>query len=109
MYGLNPDMFLAALRHILTFAGGFAVAKGIFSVTPEVMDQVIGAITTLVGVAMAGFFHAASNGKIPTISTTPSVLGDIETRTIISPGKPDAKPAIETEAVTTVSPVTKTN
>lgn len=107
MYGLKPDVFLAMLRHVLTFAGGFAVAKGIFSVTPEAMDQVIGAIITIVSLATAGFFHAASNGSIPTLSTTPSIKGDIETHTVISPAEPNAVPAKPTEAVTTVSPVIK--
>lgn len=109
MYGLKPDVFLAMLRHVLTFAGGFAVAKGIFSVTPEAMDQIIGAVITIVGLATSGFFHATSNGSIPTLSTTPKVEGNIETRTIITPAKAATVDAVAEPAKvsTTVTSVDK--
>lgn len=44
---MNKEKVLGIIRHILTFAGGFAVAKGI--VDAEYSQEIIGAIVTVVG------------------------------------------------------------
>ena len=44
---MNKEKVLGIVRHILTFAGGFAVAKGI--VDAEYSEEIIGAVVTIVG------------------------------------------------------------
>ena len=38
----------STIRHVLTFAGGFVIAKG--WITPEVSEEAIGGILSLIGV-----------------------------------------------------------
>lgn len=46
---MNKEAILGVVRHILTAAGGYLVAKG--QVDAEVVAQAVGAIVTLVGLA----------------------------------------------------------
>ena len=41
------DKLKSTIRHVLTFAGGFVIAKG--WITPEVSDELIGGLITVVG------------------------------------------------------------
>lgn len=81
MYGLQPDVAISILRHILTFIGGMVVARGWISA--DVAAQLTGAVVTIVSLLYAAFFHAASNGSIVTQSTTPNILKPTEV--IIAP------------------------
>lgn len=45
--GMNKDQVLGIVRHVLTFAGGFIVAKGWLS--EGAVPEVIGAVITIVG------------------------------------------------------------
>jgi|SRR5882762_3897123 len=102
MYGLTPDFFLSILRQVLTVAGTYLAAKGILSA--DMAAQVGGAIVVIVSAGFSFAFHAASNGSIPTVSTTPAIQGNIETRTVITPAQPAtpdaaAKPVVATTTV----------
>lgn len=44
---MNKDQILGLLRHILTFGGGLAVAKGLMNDTQS--TELIGALITVVG------------------------------------------------------------
>jgi hypothetical protein len=44
---MNKDTILGIVRHILTFAGGFAVTKGLAD--EGTSTEVIGALVTIVG------------------------------------------------------------
>lgn len=68
MFGFSTDSALSLLRHLLTFIAGVIVSKG--WITSDMAVQLVGAILTIVGALFAIFFHAQSNGTIPTISTT---------------------------------------
>jgi hypothetical protein len=46
---MNKDVVLGVVRHLLTFGGGYVAAKGILD--QAVVNEVIGAIMTLIGVA----------------------------------------------------------
>ncbi len=51
LYGgqeVSQDQILGIVRHVLTFAGGLAVAKGM--IDAETLAQASGAIITLIGV-----------------------------------------------------------
>lgn len=80
MYGTLPDTLIALLRHLLTFIAGIVVARGWISA--DMAAQLVGALIGLIGVAFSAFFHAGSNGTIPTQSTTPSMAKQIEDKTI---------------------------
>lgn len=71
MYGTLPDLLIAVLRHMLTFIAGIIVARGWISA--EIATQLVGSLIGLIGVAFSAFFHAGSNGTIPTHSTTPNM------------------------------------
>lgn len=46
---MKKTQLLGVIRHILTFGGGYVAAKGFL---PEpIIDEVIGALITLIGVA----------------------------------------------------------
>ena len=45
---MSQEQILGIVRHVLTFAGGIAVAKGL--VDAETLAQASGAIITLIGV-----------------------------------------------------------
>lgn len=45
---MNKDMILGLVRHVLTFGGGFLIAKGFFD--QAMLDAVVPAVLTLVGV-----------------------------------------------------------
>lgn len=79
MYGSLPDLLISLLRHILTFLGGIIVARG--WVDAETATQLVGALITLVGILFSAFFHAASNGTVPTMSVTPNMGNMIENKT----------------------------
>ena len=82
MFGLSTDLMMSLLRHLLTFVGGLIVAKGWMGA--DVMAQLSGAIVTIAGALFASFFHAQSNGSIPTISTV-SNLGSTNAGSSTSP------------------------
>lgn len=88
MYGTLPDTLIALLRHLLTFIAGIVVARGWISA--DMAAQLVGALIGLIGLAFSAFFHAGSNGTIPTQSTTPSMAKQIEDKTItqIAPAVP---------------------
>lgn len=44
---MNKEKVLGIVRHILTFAGGYVVAKGLADST--MIEEVVGAIITIVG------------------------------------------------------------
>lgn len=44
---MNKEQILGIVRHILTFAGGFLVTKGLADV--EVSSELVGAVITIVG------------------------------------------------------------
>lgn len=46
---LNKDQSMGMIRHVLTLAGGWWIAKGV--VDENTMTQVVGAIMTLLGFA----------------------------------------------------------
>jgi hypothetical protein len=73
MFGMSTDVMMSLLRHLLTFVGGLIVAKGWMSA--DVMAQLSGALVTIAGALFASFFHAQSNGIIPTLSTTSNMIG----------------------------------
>lgn len=70
MFGFTPDAIISLLRHVLTFVAGIIVAKG--WITADMAAQLVGGVIAVVGVLFAAFFHASSNGTVPTISTTPN-------------------------------------
>lgn len=79
MYGLQPDVFLSILRHLLGALGAFMVAKG--WVSSDMAGQIAGSMVTLIAISFAGFFHATSNGTIQTLSTTSNAAPNaVETR-----------------------------
>ena len=45
---MNPETILGVIRHILTFLGGFAIAKGYISA--DTLPGLVGAVITIVGV-----------------------------------------------------------
>lgn len=45
---MNKDQIMGYIRHALTFAGGFIVAKGL--IPAEMLNEAIGAAVTLIGV-----------------------------------------------------------
>ena len=45
---MNKDQVLGLVRHILTFAGGILIAKGL--VTDAMTNELVGSIISLVGV-----------------------------------------------------------
>jgi len=45
---MNKETILGFVRHVLTFGGGFAVAKGL--IDPEMLTEAVGAIVTMVGI-----------------------------------------------------------
>lgn len=67
MYGFQADSLVSLLRHLLTFIAGLVVSKG--WITADVAAQLVGALIALISVLYAAFFHAASNGTVPTLST----------------------------------------
>lgn len=72
MYGATPDIVISMLRHLLMLIAGLIVHRG--WVDADIAAQLVGAIVALVSVLFSAFFHAASNGTIQTISTTPNAL-----------------------------------
>lgn len=44
---MTKDQVLSAVRHTLTFLGGFAVAKGFVDATG--LTEIVGALVTLIG------------------------------------------------------------
>lgn len=79
MYGLTPDVIVSILRHVLTFVAGIIVTRG--WIDAELATQLVGSIIGLVGVLFAAFFHAASNGTVPAVSTTSNMQQKVETTT----------------------------
>lgn len=55
---MNKDMVLGFVRHVLTFAGGFAASSGIMN-TDDV-TAVVGAIVTLAGVVWSAIDKKAA-------------------------------------------------
>ncbi len=53
---MNRDAILGVVRHVLTFAGGFAVAKG--KIDAPGLEMAVGAVITLVGVAWSAIDKA---------------------------------------------------
>jgi hypothetical protein len=75
MFGAMPDILVSLLRHILTFVGGFIVAKGWISA--DMSGELQGAIVSIIGILYAMFFHASSNGAIPILSATPNASNQV--------------------------------
>ena len=50
---MNKEMIIGLLRHVLTFGGGYLIAKGVFD--QAALDAVVPAILTLIGVAWSAF------------------------------------------------------
>lgn len=50
---MNKDQVLGLVRHILTFAGGILIAKGL--VTDAMTNELVGSIISLVGVVWSIF------------------------------------------------------
>jgi hypothetical protein len=46
---MNKEKVLGIVRHILTFAGGYVVAKGLFN--GEQIEEIVGAVVTIIGAA----------------------------------------------------------
>jgi hypothetical protein len=46
---MNKEKVLGIVRHILTFAGGFVVAKGL--VEGQQIEEIVGAVVTIIGAA----------------------------------------------------------
>lgn len=46
---MNKEVILGFVRHILTFGGGYVAAKGV--IDQAMVNEIIGAMMTLVGVA----------------------------------------------------------
>ncbi len=79
MYGLSADAIISVLRHLLTFIGGIIVARG--WIDAETATQIVGGMITVIGGLLAIFFHAASNGTIPTLSTESNMKQVTQTTT----------------------------
>jgi hypothetical protein len=67
---MNWEQISSILRHILTFGGGFAVAKG--WVSAETMTGIVGAIITIGGVVW-GLFNKTSNAIVASAAALPEV------------------------------------
>lgn len=50
---MNMETIMGVVRHVLTFGGGFLVAKGFLD--SETLNQVVAALVTLVGVGWSIF------------------------------------------------------
>ncbi len=55
---MNFDMIIGLVRHVLTFGGGFLVTKGY--VDTSGLEQAVGAIATLIGVAWSAWAKRAT-------------------------------------------------
>lgn len=82
MYGTLPDLLISLLRHMLTFVAGIIVARG--WVDAETATQLVGALIGLIGLAFSAFFHAGSNGTMPTISTHPAMSEQTQNTTTVT-------------------------
>jgi hypothetical protein len=50
---VNSAVITGLVRHVLTFGGGYLVAKGVLD--NEAMNDAVGAVVTLVGIAWSAF------------------------------------------------------
>ncbi len=66
---MTKEMFLGFFRHLLTFGGGFAVAKGY--VDDSTMMEVIAALVTLVGAGWSIFQKKTQAAAVETALKTP--------------------------------------
>jgi hypothetical protein len=67
---MNWEQISSILRHILTFGGGFVVAKGWISET--LMLEIVGVIVT-VGGAVWAMFNKTSNAIVASAAALPEV------------------------------------
>jgi hypothetical protein len=67
---MNWEQISSILRHILTFGGGFVVAKGWISET--VMLEIVGVIITIGGAVWA-MFNKTSNSIVNSAAALPEV------------------------------------
>ena len=67
---MNWEQISSILRHILTFGGGFVVAKGWISA--EALPGIIGAIITVGGVVW-GLFNKTDNAIVASAAALPAV------------------------------------
>ncbi len=67
---MNWEQISTILRHILTFGGGFVVAKGWISA--EALPGVIGAVITVGGVVW-GLFNKTDNAIVASAAALPAV------------------------------------
>jgi hypothetical protein len=67
---MNWEQISSILRHILTFGGGFVVAKGWISET--LMLEIVGAIVT-VGGAVWAMFNKTSSSIVASAAALPEV------------------------------------
>jgi hypothetical protein len=70
------------LRWILTIAGTWVVAKGWISA--DTSNIIMGGVVTIVSQLFSAYFHMASNGSIPTLSTKPNavIISDADNLTV---------------------------
>lgn len=86
MYGTIADSLLSLLRNCLMLIAGIIVAKGWIS--GEEATQLVGALVGLISVLFSIFFHAASNGTVQTLSTTPNMLKHIDAQLEVPKAEP---------------------
>lgn len=67
---MNWEQISSILRHVLTFGGGFVVAKG--WVSAEAMTGIVGAIITIGGVIW-GLFNKTSTAIVASAAALPEV------------------------------------
>lgn len=80
MYGTLPDLLVALLRHALTFIAGIIVTRG--WVDAETATQLVGGLVGVIGILFSAFFHAGSNGTIPTQSVAPNMSKQVDSKTV---------------------------
>lgn len=68
----STNQYLGLIRHLLTAAGGALVAKGIIST--QVLNEVIGALMTLIGLGWSLMFHAPAQETIEQAKNSPDPI-----------------------------------
>jgi hypothetical protein len=68
----STNQYLGLIRHLLTAAGGALVAKGVIS--SQVLNEVVGALMTLIGLSWSLVFHAPAEETIDQAKNSPDPL-----------------------------------
>lgn len=66
---MTKEMIMGFVRHLLTFGGGFAVAKGYMD--DQTMMEVVAAIATIVGAGWSIFQKKTQAAAVETALKTP--------------------------------------